>query len=208
MTIAGPREKELTNLRAGWKKWRETLLAKAKPTKALATTLDESVPNLSSLIALVEHGGHKVLLTGDARADFIYKGLVAAGKTDAAGKLRLDILKMPHHGSIRNITEKFLTDVPADHYVASGDGTYGNPDRATLELIAKVHKAVRPTEEIHVHLTYDAASCDQTHEQWRKGRKGYPPFNPLTDTIKPIVDGWKAGGKIKVHDGEPVKIDL
>ena len=202
LAIVGPRESELEDLRKAWRKWREEAKGKPQPTQSLATTLDESVPNLSSIVALLEHGGRKVLLTGDARSDYIYKGLKAAEALDAQGKLQLDILKMPHHGSIRNMTKAFLKDVTADHYVASGDGTYGNPDRATLELI----ETVRPAGGYHVHLTYDAATCDRIHEEWRRGRKG-PAYDAATDGIVPVVDRWKAEGKITVHEG-PVKIDF
>jgi len=201
LTIVGPRESELEALRKAWKKWQETVKAKAKPTAELASTLDESVPNLSSIVALLRHGDATVLLTGDARADYIHRGLQAAGLTDPAGKLHIDILKMPHHGSIRNVTAEFLGDVTADHYVASGDGTYGNPDRATLELI----EAVRPAGGYHVHLTYDAATCDRIHEAWRRDRG--KPFTAATDGIAPVIERWRNEGRIEVREG-PVKIEL
>lgn len=193
LKIVGPRESELRKLRAAWAKWRAALKAKTPPTKALATTLDNSVPNLSSIVALVEHGASKVLITGDARSDYIYAGLKAAGLLND-GKLHVDVLKLPHHGSIRNITADFLAKVTADHYVASGDGTYGNPDRATLELIAKT----RPEGGYTVHITHDAATCDRIHEAWRRDRKG-PKYDAATDGIVPVIEAWEAAGRIKVN---------
>lgn len=200
-TIVGPRERELKKLRKAWDKWRETAKAKKKPTAELAATLDTSVPNLSSIVALLEHGGAKVLLTGDARSDYIHDGLKAAGLTDAAGKLHVDVLKMPHHGSIRNVTLDFLKKVTADHYVASGDGTYGNPDRATLELIEQA----RPQGGFTVHLTYDAATCDRIHDAWLTGR-GKGPLDVAADGIAPVVARWKQPGSgVTVREG-PVAI--
>lgn len=200
LTIVGPREKELTRLREEWRKWRAKQAA--KPPASLVALLDESVPNLSSIVALLEYQGARVLLTGDARSDYIHAGLKAAGLTDAAGRMKVDVLKLPHHGSVRNITLDFLKKVTARHYVASGDGTYGNPDRETLELIEKA----RPRGDYDVHLTYSAADCDHTHEAWRRGRKG-PAYDPLTDGIVPVVERWRATGKIRVHEG-PVSIAL
>jgi len=207
-TIVGPREAELADLRKEWAaywadKAKKDAAAKAKAAGLLAIKLDDAVPNLSSIVALLEYEGRKVLLTGDARADFIHDGLKAAGKTDNDGALHLDILKMPHHGSIRNITEDFLKKVTADHYVASGDGTYGNPDRATLELL----EAARPEGGYAVHLTYDAETCDAIYEPWKRARPKLGPFDPAKDTIAPVIARWKQEGRITVHEG-PVKIDL
>lgn len=199
--VVGPRKRELEKLRKAWDKWRETVKAKKKPTAELAATLDTSVPNLSSIVALLEHGGAKVLLTGDARSDYIHEGLRAAGLTDAAGRLHVDILKMPHHGSIRNVTSGFLKEVTADHYVASGDGTYGNPDRATLDLIEQA----RPQGGYTVHLTYDAETCDRTHDAWRRAR-GKGPLDVQAEGIAPVVERWKKPGSgITVREG-PVAI--
>src|SRR5262252_3492897 len=40
---------------------------------------DKSVPNLSSIVCLIEKNGKRVLLTGDARGDKIREGLDNAG---------------------------------------------------------------------------------------------------------------------------------
>jgi hypothetical protein len=48
------------------------------------------------------------------------------------------VLKLPHHGSVRNVTEEFLTTVTADHYVMSANGKYDNPDLDTLKLLSKL----------------------------------------------------------------------
>ena len=63
------------------------------------------MPNLSSIVVLVEVGGQKLLLTGDAHGDDIVKAWEELGLATPA---KVDLLKMPHHGSIRNCTEKFL----------------------------------------------------------------------------------------------------
>ena len=47
----------------------------------------------------------------------------------------MDILKVPHHGSDNNMETGFFEKVTADHYVFSGDGEHGNPERATLEML-------------------------------------------------------------------------
>jgi hypothetical protein len=154
-TILGPQETELQKLRAEYKKW----LAKRSKQKAGEKTAayeDDSPFNLSSIVTLVESGRKRMLLTGDARGDLILQGLETAGKIKAGGTLHVDVLKVPHHGSDRNLARDFFERVTADHYVFSGDGQHGNPERATLEMLAEVGKG----RKFQVHLTYPIEKID------------------------------------------------
>ena len=45
----------------------------------LQSLTDESVANLSSIVLLAERDGRTALLTGDARSDFVVKGLEEIG---------------------------------------------------------------------------------------------------------------------------------
>lgn len=197
LTIVGPLWDEIDDLRTQWKKWK----AKQKTTQELAAYLDRSVPNLSSIVALLECENKRVLLTGDARGDKVLTGLERAGLLDQHGAMHVDILKLPHHGSIRNADRDFFERIKADHYVVSGDGTFGNPDRATLEMIADV----RAGEPFALHLTYDAASCDSTHEAWRTARNR--DFQADRDGISDVVARLRASPSVSVHEG-PVLIEL
>ena len=78
---------------------------------------------------LVEIGGRKLLLTGDAHGDDVVEAWKELGLGDQPAKL--DLVKMPHHGSIRNSTKPFLEFFLADHYVFSANGKYDNPDAPT-----------------------------------------------------------------------------
>ena len=117
-------------------------------TAQVAEYADRSVFNLSSIVVLAEAGGKRMLLCGDARGDHVLDGL---GRRQAAagGTLALDLLKLPHHGSIRNVEPDFFERLPARHYVISADGRDGNPETATLEAIA----ASRADDDFTIHLT-------------------------------------------------------
>lgn len=132
------------------KEWDEQLRRRglAQPDVTVAALLDQSVFNLSSIVVLAESGGKRMLLTGDARGDDILEGLQAAGLLEG-GALHLDVLKMPHHGSIRNIDAGFLQRLTADHYVISANGKHGNPDIETLELLTHT----RGADEYTINLT-------------------------------------------------------
>ena len=91
-----------------------------------------------------------MLLTGDGLDTDIVEGLESAGLMDE-GRCHVDILKLPHHGSDRNVSREFFAKVSADHYVASGDGRHGNPEIHTLELIEASRGA---EDDYQVHLTH------------------------------------------------------
>ncbi|MGE5834260.1 MAG: hypothetical protein ACM4AI_07260, partial [Acidobacteriota bacterium] len=131
--VLGPRKPELDRLEAKWHKEVAALLAKKKKKagggseasltgaelQALAAEfVDDSVHNLSSLVVLAELDGKRMLLTGDARGDFILDSLREAGLIKN-GRCAIDILKVPHHGSVRNAAAIFFKTIVADHYVFS-----------------------------------------------------------------------------------------
>lgn len=102
---------------------------------------DDSVNNLSSIMVMAEGVGQKrgtrrrILLTGDGRCEDILQGLVKTGLMEEGGKLHVDIFKIPHHGSARNVVGGLFERVTADIYVISADGRHDNPDTETLEWL-------------------------------------------------------------------------
>lgn len=139
--------------------------AERRNQQALASFTDDSIPNLSSIVALAEADGRRVLLTGDARGDKVLAGLEMTGLLAPGGTLSLDLLKVPHHGSDRNLATIFFQRLPARHYVFSGDGEHGNPERATLEMLLEA----RGMDDYVIHLTYPVAEIDVGREEdWRK----------------------------------------
>src|SRR3954470_16171399 len=128
LTVVAPDAAALDRLDAEWEEW----LAHHPAHVQVAEYADSSVFNLSSIVVLAEMAGKRMLLCGDARGDRVLEGLEAAGAAQGAGT-QLDVLKLPHHGSIRNVDVDFFRRLPARHYVISADGRNGNPESATLE---------------------------------------------------------------------------
>lgn len=148
-TVIGPGEEELEDLRTRWVRDLKVILSKAEEAKlkAAAIALDTSLTNLASIVVVAEAGKHRVLLTGDARGDMIGKWL---GQSSFAGNTHFDVMKLPHHGSSRNVSVEFFKEVTADHYIVSGDGNHGNPDAAMFEMLF----TARPSLDYKIHLTY------------------------------------------------------
>jgi len=193
LTVAGPMKPELRQLQKKHDAWLKTLRKKPKPAAALAAYVDKSVPNLSSLVVLAKAGGKSMLLTGDARGDKILAGLETIGALKAGKSMHVDVLKVPHHGSSNNLTRSFFARITADHYVFSGNGEQGNPEREAFEMLFKA----RGSAPFAIHLTYGIAQIDQlrkadwkteqTEEKARKaaGGKKEPRANwsPATQSL-------------------------
>jgi hypothetical protein len=145
LTVVAPADEQIDALRDLWAR---ELAKRPDGAAAVAAYADTGVPNLSSIVVHVELGGRSMLLTGDARGDLVLKGLERAGLlTD--GVLEVDLLKLPHHGSDRNVETNFFRQVRARHYVISADGKHGNPEDATLLMIQRA----RDDSDYVVHFT-------------------------------------------------------
>ena len=133
LTVLGPTRAELSAYQARWDRdLREGGLAGA--------SLDTSVFNLSSVMLLAESGRRRALLAGDGRGDHLLAGLLAAGRLDPddpASTFHVDVFKLPHHGSVRNVTPELLRRVTADTYILSANGKHQNPDVETLDMLAE-----------------------------------------------------------------------
>jgi hypothetical protein len=148
LTVVCPHQAQLDKLHDAWDEWLEEHPKAVAGAVPAAVSRDRSPYNLSSIVVLAQCEGKSMLLTGDARDDHILSGLDEAGVA-TGGRTRVDILKLPHHGSIRNMTPEFFARVSADHYVISADGRHGNPETETLELIT----ASRTDDDFTIHLT-------------------------------------------------------
>ncbi|MBN1345003.1 MAG: hypothetical protein JXQ73_20080 [Phycisphaerae bacterium] len=148
--VLHPDHQRLKEMRTKW----DNDLKKAKRTGddsiIIAAYKDKSPFNLASIVVLVELAGKRILLTGDARGDDIVKGLRRADLMDEDDQIHVDILKIPHHGSNRNVSPEFFKQVTADHYVISGNGENDNPDRDTLNWISTARQG---DDDFSLHLT-------------------------------------------------------
>jgi len=185
VTVVGPLEQQLADLR---EKWAKTALPHAKPDAKTASYADISVPNLSSIVCHVafDTGGatRTILFTGDARGDYILEGLAKAGLMPG-GTLKLDILKVQHHGSDRDVVKAFFTQVIADHYVISANGKYNNPDKDTLTWLIEARGADAYTIHLSNELDWMAAFFGnlQPGRGFKIHYRGLPTDNASIDEI-------------------------
>jgi hypothetical protein len=219
--VAGPMKAEVDALRERHNAWLKKLKEEGKtPPEALAAYVDKSVPNLSSLVLLAMAGEKTMLLTGDARGDKILKGLELVGLMKEGAKIKVDLLKVPHHGSSNNLDDDFFQRIVAKHYVFSGDGEHGNPERESLQMLLNA----RGNDDYTIHLTYPIDRIDglrkqdwekeQTKERNRKKKNPKqevrPDWSPADNSLRAFFDQHaEFEAKVKIVDEEkPHIIDL
>lgn len=171
ITMLGPNDKNLEALRKEWIKWlddHEDTFA-SQDVKLMANA-DKSKPNLSSIMFLAEINNKTVLLTGDGRSDHLYEALESEGLLNT-GKFHVNYFKMPHHGSVRNMTREFINKVTADVYIFSANGKHDNPDFATLIWV--VESAKDRNKAIELILTNETESSKKLLQEYPKAVYGY-----------------------------------
>jgi hypothetical protein len=146
--IFGPTKKNAEKLQKEWKDW-FTKKPQGRTTElALIQILDNSVPNLSSIMFLAEMKNRKILFTGDGLGRDLIDQLSKNKMLDNNGKFYVDVLKVPHHGSERNTSLEFFKTVIAEYYVISANGRDDNPSLNTLRWIIESAKTGKSPKKI------------------------------------------------------------
>jgi hypothetical protein len=108
-------------------------------------------------------------LTGDAHGPVLTSGIRRLARQRGEERLRVDAVKLPHHGSLRNVTRELVQVLDAKTWLFSSDGRqHGHPHR---EAVARVildgprPKALNFNYRTQVNKIWDSAD-------W-KGRYDY-----------------------------------
>lgn len=196
ITVIGPDEDRIAEFRAEWDELKDAGL----DAVSLAEFADRSPFNLASIVCVVASQGRTILLTGDARGDFVKEQAERQGLL-ADGPFAVDVFKVPHHGSSNNSETILYETFPATHYVISGDGSHGNPNVETFGMIFDARRDAG--ERIHLHLTYRPEEFRAHH--------GHP--YPVAD-LEALLEAERARGTdFEVHvpdtdDALGITIDL
>lgn len=95
------------------------------------TKRDTSLNNKNSIIFTFSFENRKLLFTGDAWAEDVVK---------AKGKY--DLIKLPHHGSVRNISEEYKTAFKCSDFLICTDGE-AHPDKQTIARLEKWYGEIK-----------------------------------------------------------------
>jgi len=106
-----------------------------KDLKDIPFCEDESPTNSSSLSMLIEYEGIKMLFLGDSLPSDVVWTLKKL-KYSFEKKLKVDVVKVSHHGSKQNTSPELLKMITCNRFLISTDGRrHGHPDKETLAKI-------------------------------------------------------------------------
>lgn len=113
--------------------------------------VDTSKSNAQSAIIVAHINGKNVLLPGDATPEKLQKALEEYGKGEM---LKFDMVKLPHHGSYKNMTQQILEKIECSDYVVSTNGSkYFHPDKKMMLKVICWGKKLGD-KKLTFHLNY------------------------------------------------------
>lgn len=140
---------------------------------ASAFKSDTTAPNGSSIAFLAEYhdtfdGGRDkaVLFLGDAHSPVVEASLRKLFSDRNLGRLRIDALKLSHHGSKNNTSGELLAMLNCKHFLFSTNGTkHEHPD---AECVARVIAPKRPGVELHFNYATPFNEIWRPKSLWRE----------------------------------------
>lgn len=107
----------------------DELMDKSYPSK------DSSFSNQASIVFTFEIEDNKILFTGDTWPEYIPSG-------------KFDLVKLPHHGSIKNISDEIINKLDCSSFLICADGTK-HPNKQTLAKLLKFK------ENVNIYSNYE-----------------------------------------------------
>lgn len=98
---------------------------------------DTSLTNATSVAFLFEFDSKRIVLTGDGVDRRLVDSIRALAKAEG-GRLRIDALKVPHHGSEHNVSVELLSQLDCPCYLISTSGArHNHPHDVAMARIIK-----------------------------------------------------------------------
>lgn len=121
---------------------------------------DASIANRASIVLSFAYRGRRFLFCGDAPANCIMGDLG-----------HFDLVKLPHHGSIRNLSEDLLDRLDADVFLICADGT-SHPNKQTVAKLLAHYGTVTICSNYAWWL--NGFLMQEDTKYWEKGKLTFP----------------------------------
>ena len=134
---------------------------------------DKAPANGSTIGVLAEYEDKSCLLMGDAHPDIFQEGLERLCKERGVERLPVTALKVPHHGSMFNVSTGALNLVETDRYLFSTNGTQTKHPHA--EGVARtIVQGRKPTLHFNYRSKYTSPWDDSELRRKHDYRTVYP----------------------------------
>ncbi|MEN8113772.1 MAG: MBL fold metallo-hydrolase [Actinomycetota bacterium] len=194
LTLLGPSRTDLAALRPVWKREvedaglipgygaREPIeqpdVLGDRPLDVVALSeepfeADHSEANGASIAFIAEHDDRRLLATGDAHAATLESGLQRLADEEGVDRIRVDVVKLPHHGSKYNLSRELLHAVDCDRFLFSTNGAiYRHPDPTTVARI------LVDRNDPELVFNYRKATTERWDSSRLRRRHGYRTIYP------------------------------
>ncbi|QXT34859.1 hypothetical protein KV697_13850 [Sphingomonas sanguinis] len=164
--------------------------------------IDTETPNGSSIAFIAEWRGRRVLLGADAHPDVLASSLGPLAAAEG-GRLHVDLLKAPHHGSAKNMSRQLIEALDCRSLAISSNGNiHGHPDP---EAIARFVLHGAPGMK-HLHFNYDTPRTSPWRSMDAGARYGFDARFPeevdgvMEIDLLALDDGGDAGVSVDAHE--------
>jgi len=135
--------------------------------------MDDAVANGSSIAVIAEYAGRRLALLGDAHAPTLAATLGRMAAATGAATLRLDAVKLAHHGSAANLSPDLLGRIECATWLVSTDGSlFQHPDDEAI------HAVVRQVPGARLLFNYQSARTAPWGEPAMRAAHGHQAFYP------------------------------
>ncbi len=145
---------------------------------------DTSAANGSSIALLLEYPTTspqvRLILAGDAWPAVLETSLTTL-LGSPGGRLAIDVFKLPHHGSVANLSAGLLERLRCRHYLVSTSGAlFRHPHKRALDLLLAHHAGpARP----NLHFNYLTCSTAPWSDQAEQRNRGYRAAHPKGQSL-------------------------
>jgi hypothetical protein len=208
VTLLSPNEKKLQRLYKEYKKHKEKEKESQYKTSAKDSDYRYSIEELannkfkkntcpingSSIAFLLTYQKHfNFLLLADAHIDIVVNSLRSIRRPQP---LKLDFVKLSHHGSKHNLNQDFLDIIDTDTFIISTDGSsHNHPNKETLCKIIMNPKRDK-TKKINFLFNYEEI-CEQFKQIFTEDERSRYNFNLDNIEEKELVFGESNGFKMR-----------
>jgi beta-lactamase superfamily II metal-dependent hydrolase len=153
---------------------------------------DDATDNGSSIAFVLSIGKFQALFCADAHPSVICESLEKLGYTTKK-PLKIDFLKVPHHGSKRNLSNELLSVLDCQNFVFSANGVNRDnlPNKETLARIVK-NVCRNKEEKLYLYFNYDNQKLQsiRTSEEQKLYNFEFKYAQSNTNHLKINYDGY------------------
>jgi len=146
---------------------------------------DDSTTNGSSISLIIEFDNTRLLFLGDSHSEDLEAEL--RNVQNATFPMMFDVIKVAHHGSLRNTSPDLLNMIDAPVYLISSSGVrHNHPDIEVLKAIVD-----RPSNhQRSLYFNYSTPTSQQMHNYVSQSGSPFKIIEGVTDWIR-IAEGDK-----------------